>query len=102
MKFILLICIFLIILVVPFVLVISPNESLELVTWLSIPTWFLHGGNYSDNLFDIVKPTYTLVAVFGLAVASSLSKIIFITLVVLTVLASIFSAFWLNYLINAA
>lgn len=102
MNFVLKVVLFLVLLVIPFVLVISPSESLKMVTWLSIPTWPLHGSAYSEQLFDLVKPNYTIALTLCMAVASSFSKIVFITLMVLTTIASFFSAFWLNYLINAA
>ena len=101
MKFILMVALFLGLLVIPFVLVISPSESLKLLTWVSIPTWLLHGGEYTNQLFDLLKPYYTVALGVCLAIASLFSRAIFITLIVLTTIASFFSAFWLNYLINA-
>lgn len=102
MRFIIAIVVFLVLLIVPFVLVLSPNESLKLVTWLSMPTWPLHGQSYSDRLFSLLKPNYTLLAGLCLAIPSLFSKTLFLTLLILTTIASFLSAFWLNYLMNAA
>ena len=102
MKFILNVVLFLGLLVLPFVIVVSPKTKLDIITWLSLPTWPMHGTVYSDQLFELVKPTYTLVVAVFLGVVSAYSKVLFITLIVLTTIASIFSAFWLSYLINAA
>ena len=102
MRFIILLTLFVALLVAPFLLLVSPGESLTPLMWLSIPTWPLHGLEYSDNLFDLIKPTSTLLMSVCLAVASACSRILFATLMIVTAIASAVSAFWLNYLINAS
>jgi hypothetical protein len=102
MRFILKVVIFTFLLVIPFLLVLDPIEKLGILTWLTLPTWQMQGEVTADNLFSLSTPMYTFVLSVSLAVLSSFSKVLFIALMVLTVLTSILSVFWLNYLLNAA